>query len=257
MKIKVYNEGDIVYWCKRRGHHFSVAWGRVDQQIGDVVYIDYLTTIEEREIDGIPLEEYKVSDKYKKLPKGWNYNTELFDITFRDMLTPIDEELKEKGIDFSRQNIMVRHPESLQKAYEYGYLVKQSEVFQGEIDTEITKQGYRIVLKYSPNKRYETYTTIYSYQLYDNYEGAEREVDENIEELYRQSELTDEEWSKEQIQDVINRWAYLYDISDVEKKAHEDWIFGLHRIKDVEVRLSGGGLEWKYWKNKRWATIQL
>ena len=69
--------------------------------------------------------------------------------------------------------------------------------------------------------------------------------------------MTDEEWSKEQIQGVINRWAYLYDISDGEKKTYEDWIFGLDRIEDVEVRLSGGGLEWKYWKNKRWATIQL
>lgn len=50
------------------------------------------------------------------------------------------------------------------------------------------------------------YQTILCHELYRTYKEAKKEVDENIEEFIRQSNLTDYEWSVEQIDKNLLRW---------------------------------------------------
>lgn len=134
---KRFNQGDIVYWCHRRGHEFSVRYGMVDEQFSNAVCIDYLELRERRRVDGIPIQEFQNEQRFRKLPKGWTYNTKLFDITYDDMT----EDEKEFVIDITK-------PEVIKEAYEKGYLVKDNTIFHGHIESEITKDGFRIVKKY-------------------------------------------------------------------------------------------------------------
>ena len=131
---KRFNQGDIVYWCHHKGNaDYSVHYGMVDEQFSDAVVIDYLVPRERRRVDGVPIDEFQSEQRYRKLPKGWTYNTELFKLTWDDF-TP---EEKEFVLDISK-------PETLKEAYDKGYLVKDNTIFHGVIEDEITKDGFRM-----------------------------------------------------------------------------------------------------------------
>lgn len=78
---KRFNKEDLVYWCHKKAHEYSVQYGLVDEQFSDAVIIDYIVPRERRIIDGIPLDEFKSEERYRKLPKGWSYDTKLFEVT--------------------------------------------------------------------------------------------------------------------------------------------------------------------------------
>lgn len=241
---KRFNKGDIVYWCSRTGHDFSVKWGIVDEQFNrSLVYIDYLSPKETRLVNGIPMDEFKSEEKFKKLPKGWSYDTRLFEVTHTDEL---------KGIPFD-----IKDPGLIKDLYDKGFLVKDSTLFHGVIETEITNNGYRLRKTYPMYHNHISIISIYPHKLYDNYADAKKEVDENIAELHRQANLSDYDWSVEQIDNTLNRWQGLYDISDIEKQQYRDWLLKLDDVVDIEVRLWEGSIQWKYWKHKRWSSIEL
>lgn len=50
MGRKVFKTGDIVYWCKKEGYEYSVGFGRVDEHLGGVVYINYLVLDDRRTV---------------------------------------------------------------------------------------------------------------------------------------------------------------------------------------------------------------
>ena len=52
-------------------------------------------------------------------------------------------------------------------------------------------------------------------------------------------------------------WEGLSGSSENEVKQYRDWLLGMKNVEDIEVRLSGGNIQWKYWKNKRWMNIEL
>ncbi len=135
---KRFKNGDIVYWCHSDGNgRYSVKNGMVDEQFSDAVVIDYLALRERRLVNGIPIDEFDSESKYKKLPKGWTYNTKLFKITYSD--------LTEEEVNY---RIDAKKPETIKQAYDLGYLVKDCTIFHGVIEADITKEGYRIVKKY-------------------------------------------------------------------------------------------------------------
>ena len=173
---KRFNPGDIVYWCHHKGNaDYSVHYGMVDEQFSDAVVIDYIVPRERRRVDGVPIDEFQSEQRYRKLPKGWTYNTELFKLTWDDF-TP---EEKEFVLDISK-------PETLKEAYDKGYLVKDNTIFHGVIEDEITKDGFRIVKKY-PRETFHhiDHVSIRPDKVYFTYEEAKKEVDENIAEFHR------------------------------------------------------------------------
>lgn len=235
-------KGDIVYWCSRTGHKFSVHWGRVDEQYFGEARIDYLAVKERRLIDGVPIDEFKSEDKFKKLPKGWGPDTKLFEIT----LAPIENRF-----------MNIRNPKVIKRLYSEGLLVKRGTIFPGTVEAEITRDGYRLVKKYNSYlpRRIDS-TTVPISQLYKRYAGAKLEVIRNREEFIRQSELTPLEWSIEQIDKDLNRWQQLNGETEIEKEALRVRLLELERVEDIETRLWGSSIQWKYWKNKRWNNIE-
>lgn len=243
---KRFNQGDIVYWCHQRGHEYSVHYGMVDEQFSDAVCIDYIVPRERRLVDGVPINEFESEQRYRKLPKGWSYDTKLFEITY--------EPLTADEIAFK---IDITNPETLKSAYEKGYLVKDNSIFHGQIEDEITKDGFRIVKKYPRDLHHIDHTSVRPDKVYFTYEEAKKEVEDNIAEFHRQASLSDYDWSVEQIDKTLNLWKSLSGASENEVKQYRDWLLSMSNVEDIEVRLSGGNIQWKYWKNKRWMNIEL
>ncbi len=236
------NKGDIVYWCHRRGHKYEVHWGMVDEIFSDAIYVDYLSVKERRRVDGIPSDEFESETKRKKLPKGWTYDTQLFEIT--------QDEIENEKIN-------IKDPENIKDLFNRGLLVKDSALFHGKIEADITKEGYRIVKKYPMWEYHISNVSIRPDRLYSTYEEAEKEVNENIAEFIRQSNLSEYEWSVEQIDKALDRWQGMYCVSEDDKLEHRNWLLEMENVEDIEVRLWGGNIQWKYWKKKRWNNIEL
>lgn len=243
---KRFKQGDIVYWCHQHGHEYSVKYGMVDEQFSDAVVIDFLALRERRRVDGVPIDDFQSEQRYRKLPKGWTYKTELFKLTWDD-LTPEEKEFK----------LDITNPETIKEAYDRGFMVKDSTIFHGIIESEVTKDGFRIVKKYPYWKHHIDHVSIRPDKVYFTYEEAKKEVDENIAEFHRQASLSDYEWSVEQIDRTLDRWKAFNDASDKEVKAYRDWLLEMKNVEDIETRLCGFQIQWKYWKNKKWNYIEL
>jgi len=242
---KRFNKGDIVYWCSfdHTGKYY-VKWGMVDEQFSDAVCIDLLEVFERRCINDIPIDKFE-DDKYHKLPKGWTYNTELYQLTY-----VVPDKYKGYKVD-------ITSPESIKQAYTDGFLVKSDTIFHGDIDTDITKQGYKIVKKYPYYMNCETHTSIRSDKVFFTYAEAKKEADANNAEIIRIANLSDYDWSVEQIDNTLNMWQKICGATDEEKQKYRDWILKLKNIENVEVRDSCGNIEWKYCDKKKWHGITL
>lgn len=243
---KRFNSGDIVYWCHQNDHEYSVHYGMVDEQFSDAVCIDYLAPRERRRIDGIPIDEFQSEQRYRKLPKGWSYDIKLFEITY--------DPLKEEEIAFS---IDITNPESIKSAYDKGFLVKDSTIYHGNIEAEITKDGFRVIKKYPMWQHHKNHVSIRPDKVYFTYEEANKEVDNNIAEFHRQASLSDYEWSVEQIDKTLNHYRIINNATDEEVKQYRDWLLAMNNVEDIETRMFGSNIQWKYWKNKKWNNIEL
>lgn len=243
---KRFKNGDIVYWCHQHGHEYSVHFGMVNEQFSDAVCIDYLSPKENRRINGIPIDEFKSEDRYKKLPKGWSYNTRLFEMTYDNISDVIDDHLN--GCMDS---------EGIKRLYNKGLLVMDSTKFHGVVEAEITKNGYRIVKKYPMWQNHITNTSVRPDKVYFTYEEAKREVDDNIAEFNRQAALSEYDWSLEQIEKTINRFIAFTGESDKVREDYKSWFVNMSNLEDIETRIFDGNIQWKYWKNKKWNNIEL
>lgn len=237
--------GEIVYWCHSYGNGiYSVKYGMVDEQYSDAVIVDYLTPRDRRLINGIPINEFESEEKRKKLPKGWTYNTPLYSLTYSDLTS--------KEIDFL---LDIKKPETIKEAYGKGYLVKDNTIFHGNIEADITKEGFRIVKKYPRDKRHIDHVSLYPWKVYRSYDKAFQEVDDLKKEFIRQTLLTDYEWSVEQIEKTLKRWKVQNDASEKEMNRIKKFILSMENVEYIETRLFSGNVEWKYEDKKRWNTI--
>lgn len=247
---KRFNHGDIVYWCEKDSDNkYRVKYGRVDEQFSDAVCIDLLEFKETRYIDGVHIDNFKEEQKYKKLPKGWTYNTKLFNLESR--ISSEDEKL------FNEPCVQIDNPESIKKVYEAGLLVKSEKIFHGRIEADITKEGFKVIKKYPMWQHYKTRVSIRPDKVYSTYQEANAEVEEYISEFKRQASLTDYEWSVEQIDKTLNFWKHLYDISEKEILSYREWLLSIKNVEDIETRVFFGQIQWKYEKNKKWNNIVL
>ena len=244
---KRFKNGDIVYWCHSEGNgRYKVKSGMVDEQFSDAVVIDYLVPRERRLVNGIPIDEFESQTKYKKLPKGWTYNTSLFEITYSDLT---EEETLYK--------FCIEKPETIKQAYELGYLVKDCTVFHGVIEEEITKEGYRIVKNHPMWRHHIDHVSIRPDKVYFTYEEAKNEVDKNVKEFERQLSLTDYEWSVEHICKNLDIFKAIHGLPERDIDSYREFILGMDNVENIKTRIYQGQIQWKYEDNKRWNYIEI
>lgn len=204
---------------------------------------------ETRYVDGIPIDVFKNEEKRRKLPKGWTYNTKLFHLEQK----PNSEDVKL----FDSLHVSIDNPDSIKKAYESGLLVKSNQIFHGNIEEDITKDGFCIVKKYPIWQHHVDRVSIRPDKVYFTYKEAKEERDKYIAEFKRQASLSDYEWSVEQIEKTISMWKAYYDATKEEAVKYREWILSMERVEDIETRFYYGSIQWKYEKNKKWNSIIL
>lgn len=239
------DKGDVAYYVKQFENgvkyvHFGIVleWSDYHEPVLQLLEAKDLTTI-----NGIPKKDFVTPTRWQKLPKGWSYNTKLYDLR-----TSSPDELGE---------LMVDCPDDIRDAYARGLLVSPDENDHGEFEAEISKEGWRIVKRYGyPHETYvPSRISLPRNKIFATYEEAKAEIDKFEAELKRQSELSDYEWSVEQIDGVLSRWKYQCGKTHDEVLKARKRLLGFDRVEELEVRIIMGNIQWKYWKNKKWNTL--
>ena len=249
-----FKNGDIVYWCQYIQGKCVIHYGMVDTQFSDVVCIDLLVPKDCRTVDGVPIKEWKPDYRTHKLPKNWTYNTILFEYGHTDDFSEISEKYK---------NLDITDKSQILEAYNEGWLVKSIDNCHCCIEADVGKGTYTLKKDWNKKFGYAEYysginiVSVSPPKVYDNYQDAFDEKLKYEAEFQRVQNLTDLEWSIEQIDKILDHWSGLYHIPDNQKKSYRDFIMNLSDLEDVEVRMNAGNIQWKYWKNKRWQNIEI
>ena len=254
-----YKNGDIVYWCSQIQGECSIHYGMVDTQFSDVVCIDLLTPKDCRTVEGIPIKDWFPDNRVRKLPKGWSYDTVLFKYGYTNNWAENDRNF----LDDYMRNLDITDKDKIREAYDKGYLVKSYDNCHCYADPEIGKGIWTLQKK--PSKEYGYVPPYYdmnsisisSPRVYNNYQEALNEKQKYEAEFQRVQNLSDLEWSIEQIDHTLDHWAGIFGISDNKKSAYRDFIIKLPNLEDVEVRISSGDIQWKYFKYSRWRNIEV
>lgn len=246
--------GSVVYFLRQkngwRSPEKEVWFGTVVEHYIREVAIQLYEPFDTRTINGIPVKEFKTPTAYKKLPKGWSWDTKLFEIG-----NYVPDELKE--FMSLRHNDIIASPENILAAIKAGALVKVDDNDHAVFSTTIDKShGFSIVRNYSEFSYNPNTISLPWGQLYETYEDAKRELDTINAEFIRQSELSDLDWSIEQIEITLDTWADIYNIPQEKKDEVRKRLLALDRLEDVVTKISDHGVQWKYEKEKRWKLIE-
>ena len=241
-----FNHGDVVYWCEHHGNaDYRVNYGIVDEEYHNAVCVSLIEPLETRKINGVPFNDFH-DDTFHKLPKGWRYDTKLFDLTY----DPLPEGLA---------HIDLRRPEDVLNALKNGWMVKSETINHGVPHTHITKEGYRVYIDYGTcmglYDRHRTTVALKKDEVYFSFEEAKSIVDKNIDEFNRQAALSDEEWSIEQIEKSLLRYRLSFGIAEDMIEKCRQYLLSLSDLAEVETRVVANGLQWKYSRNKRWMNV--
>ena len=244
-----FQPGDVVYWVERHRqppYEYYVDYGIVDEEFSDAVCAERLHIRDNRFIDNIPYKNFPQFTHWKKLPKGWTYNTKLFEMEWCN------------GDWTALIHLRINRPEDIKTALEKGYLVYLKDYDQTVPHSEIDKKlGWRIRKEHDNSTYIYPHVTLQKDNAFKTYAEAKAVIDAQEAEWKRQSELTDEEWSVEQIDHDLQCWAKIYGKSPEEVQKVRDFLLGMDKVEDIETRVFGGDFQWKYWKNKKWRTVVL
>lgn len=235
-----YADGDIIYFIN--SYIRGVQFGIVVEEFSSEVQIAPLYLQKVCYINGKPADTISLPSRWRKLPKGWKYDTELIKIKYIHPAAKYGE-------------INITSKESLMKAYEDGILVKGCDMRDRAYDTEITKDGWRVVENLTYYKCHPSCVSVQKNMCFDSFEEANKMINEYYRELERQSNLTDEEWAIEQIDKVIGRALNAKLISQDDMVLYRERLLSMDNIDKLEVRFTTSGVEYKYDGHKKWSAI--
>lgn len=244
------NIGDIVYFVINNGFNFQpkVNWGVVGDITGNNYVIEMQEIAQKIFIDGVCADKITIPSKWKKLPKDWTYSTKLANIEVK-----IDPDvLKKVGgiVPFMNDK------KGLEEAIRVGLLVPYAPISM--ITTEIDKnKGWRLTHSLTQNINTIKCGRYYINEkdIYTECEGAQKVVAAHIAECERQANLSEYDWSVEQIDTTLSHWKCLYHDSDEHIAKIREYLLSLPNVEDIEIRVANGNIEWKYWKNKKWGGV--
>lgn len=79
---KSFPVGSVVYFLryKKRSSEKEIWFGTVLEHYASEIAIQLYDLRDTRMIEGVPVKNFKTPSKWKKLPKGWSWDTVLFEI---------------------------------------------------------------------------------------------------------------------------------------------------------------------------------
>jgi len=235
--------GTVVFFVGGSIGKRTVDFGTIDFHYPGAVSLALYDVPRKRAIDGVPIEEIDFPTPFKKLPKNWTYNTELYKVTWLSLPPEVIEESK---------HLSMKKVKDIKRAIEIGCLVDRRNIDYQNIETNISKgEGWQIVKRSVPYQNPLLNTSKQTWEVYQTYEEAEEAIAEETRQLQIEANMSDEEWSIYQIDRTLSKIPMPENI----REKYRDFILSLDKIEDVVVRLSGGAIQWKYDKNKKWNNI--
>lgn len=220
-----------------------VLYGIVKDNYTDGVMLQLVELKDTRKVDGVPIKDFVSPSPWRKLPKGWTWNTRLFEITSDDA------EIRAKAISHRIDN-----PNDILEMYANGVLVDVCNNDHAKIEAEVdSRKGYRLVKRYETGK--PDVVSVPYHEAYETWAEANAVVEAEEIELKRQADLSDHDWSVEQICRTIWHWQKVFSKTDAEAEKLKDFMLSLKNIEDVETRIADKTFQWKYCKNKAWLTL--
>lgn len=237
--------GTVVFYISGSIGKRTIEFGTIDFHYPGAVHLSLYDLPRKRAIDGVPIDQIHFPTPFKKLPKNWTYDTELYKVTYLPCPPEVAEEAK---------HLSPRKAEDIRRAIDIGFLVNRRDVDYSNIETNFSKgDGWQIVKRYAPFST--PLLNIYkpTFEIYQTYEEAEEVVKAEERQLKIESEMSDEEWSIYQ----IDRTLAKISMPETDREKYRSFLLSLDKIEDVVVRLSDGIIQWKYDKNKRWNNIEV
>lgn len=238
--------GSIAYFLEnsKASGKKEINFGIVEEHYASSIALHLIEPRDTRRIDGVPVKEFTTPTRWQKLPKGWSYDTKLFEVTWDSL-----PEVVSYRID---------NPEQILQLYKDGYLVNVEDNDHADFLSDIDKKyGWRIVREYPMFEYHPSYISVNFRNVFTSYADAQAALDKINAEYSRQANLSDYDWAVEQIDHELDRWAKLCSITDIEKQKYRDWLLEQDDVEDIEVRIAQGGIQWKYCKNKKWMNIKV
>lgn len=240
--------GDILFYTDKNIYNQSIKWGVVTGIYSSEVTLELYEPYSGRIIDGVHEKEFKTPTEWRKLPKNYDCTKRLFKLEY--------ENTKNKFAHLS--DARVDNVDDYKKLINAGFFVKVSSVDHCEFEVDYkNREGWRIIRKYPIGKHYPSHISLPYFKLYATYKEAQEDVKSYKDEIERQCNLSDLDWSIEQIDKTIDMWGLVYCKTKEEKKECRDRILALDNVEDIETRLGDGCVQWRYWKHKRWNSIIL
>ncbi len=254
--MREFKEGDICYFAGffyptcgiPIGWRRTVRWGVIQSMYKGGAFVDYYGIKNRNTINGKSIFEFKPEIEWHELPRRWTYDYPLFEEGY----DALPEEFHRLRID---------SPEDLQYGIEKGWLIKEKDNIHRPVEAEIIKNMWRLRWRsYSPGNepKIEVGDFLMLDELCHTYEEAKAKVQELIEEDIRENSLNDDEWSIEQIDRTLAKWARACEIdeeSDRYKKARE-FLVAQPDVFNIVSRFCDGKLQWKYDRQKKWKLVE-
>lgn len=216
------------------------------------VFIDYIEFKETRVISSeyikpTPIDQFHTEQEWHKLPKHWDLHNDLFTISY-DLS---DEDRKKL------HNIRYGYPDEIMDGLREGVLVPAIEKFRGEVNTEIDHDRWRVY------KRYPNWTLRYGMpspigitknrdEVFDNYSDAKTFLNKYLEDKKSEEEMTDLEWSIEQIKKCIKKHTVCEEDADAIWNLVKDF----SRLEDLDFRFCNNKFQYKYFPEmKEWKDL--
>ena len=234
--------GDVVYFVDGD----RVGFGVLDDVFDGTAYVDLVELADHRYVDGIAIQYFHSETEWRKMPKGWTYNTELFKL----------EEIVPEAELARRRELRIDRPEDVKAALAEGFAVLAKENFHGVIEAEIDRHtGFRVVKRY-PHWTYSyphhntPYRRFNAKDIYLSYNEAKTHL-KGIQEARRaELALTDDEWSWKEIEKDLKRLEEPY------MEHCRKFLGSLPDIWDVETKVVSGDMYWRMFEKKtEWKAI--
>lgn len=257
---KIFSIGDVAYYVKSSLGVDSVGYGIVLDNYSDAVVIKRLVPVEHRYINGIPYNDFEPSKEYRKYTRN---EKKLLSSEFGALLNSLAKVTVDEAIEEALAKLRVDKPEDILAAYKKGLLVDASNenFFSLEIDTNGPRGEFRLKWRLpGPHFVFPTAELAIPWrEIYKSYGEAQSVIDAKTAEAKRVASLSDYDLSVEEIDRVLNMWAHWFpDASEgcVLKQKYRDFLLSQPRVEDIEIRMVGENIEWKYEKNVRWKRIE-
>jgi len=251
INTKRHNIGDVVYYVHRTKEEFEwrVSWGIVSDIFSDVYQIKRYTRKDMRYINGIKFKDFPFGEKEYKLPKGYKYDENLFELEYK----PLEESEKKLC------KISIKDKKGILNIIEKGIFVPYEEYDFANVEADYCNNGkYKIVRKYDNSKDSRPYLSIGHPFVFDDYNDALKCVEEHDKEMERVANLSDLEFSKEEIEKDLQKYKKINCLdNDIIVDKYREFLFSLKNLEDVETRLRLNDIQWKYTNKKKWNNIDV